>query len=171
MAEDIYNLIQKGLAERRAGASQFRDPLVDIALQVPQWIANERDKVKIKETSALNDIVQLIPLANTREGLDNIQSNLEGLSISSENKLKADILNEVVLNRSAQYDAATPYVQEIYDSYNLKDASKDKFNLTVDGILSHEISDVLIPVIDNDPESPTYGEQIGTKQGAGAQLY
>ena len=138
---DIYDLIQQGLAERRAGRSQFSDPIAEVAMQIPKWLASERDKSMVKENTAMADFASLIPLANTAQGIDNLQSQLNGLSVSSENKPKYDTLNNILGNRSAQYNAALPYIKEMYASYDAKDPKDDKYNWGVDDILNQNIDE------------------------------
>ena len=82
---DIYKLVQQKLAETRGGGNVFRDPLADIAMQIPSIIQANETRNNIKHNDTLSNITSLIDTVSTPEGFRNIEKALSGLEMETDN--------------------------------------------------------------------------------------
>jgi virulence-associated protein VapD len=105
---DIYDLVQQGLARGRRDKSQFDDPLIDMALQIPKMIQSERDRKNVANRDAITNIASLINSVNTPEGFANISASLNKLSKESggdtELDTNIDILKGINKNSQQNYN-------------------------------------------------------------------
>ena len=63
MANDIYDLVQRSIAQKRAGMNQFRDPTVDMMMEIPKLIESERDRALAEENAAISNFASMVPLS------------------------------------------------------------------------------------------------------------
>ena len=82
---DIYDLVQQGLARGRRDKSQFDDPLIDMALQIPKMIQSERDRAKVQNRDSLNTLIGMFDKLETPTGIANFQSSLNDISERASN--------------------------------------------------------------------------------------